>query len=201
MDVDAREDILSSSKKCLADHHSRLLKTPRHLAQSCMSSSGRIHASGSPITNLRLGILQLNGRRAARLGGGAVCLDVRGATKGEFKPSMVRWGSRRKRSATFPERPCSTAVESVCCILIPAPCTVKFNPVAGRDGKRMGCAPRKADSAIDNLSPQVSVPSVTLETTDQSSCLCFLIAGAGEAKSVFPDRPRRSLSKFAAYIP
>ena len=30
--------------------------------------------------------------------------------------------------------------------------------------------------------PRISVPSVMLETTDQSRCLCFLIAGAGEVK-------------------
>ena len=126
--------------------------TPRHLARSCVSPSGQIHASDSPITNLRIGILQLNGRRAARLSGAVVCPDARGATKGRLK-SME--GIETKCSAKTSERSCSTAAESVCCILTPAPCTVKLNAKG-----IAGCASREADSVIDHLHSPTDFGSV-----------------------------------------
>ena len=44
--------------------------------------------------------------------------------------------------------------------------------------------------------PWISVPSVTLETADQSRCLCFLVAGAGEVK--YSSIPRSAIIDWAA---
>ena len=44
--------------------------------------------------------------------------------------------------------------------------------------------------------PRISVPSVTLETTDQSRCLRFLVAGAGEVK--YLSIPRSVIIDWAA---